>query len=141
MKRILKPALALATLGGVAAGLTSVAAHHSTTMFDHSKTMTINGSVVELRWVNPHVSLTVSGVVKDSQETSVWVMEMTSPGNLVRAGGWSRNSVKPGDKVQVDFSPLRDTSLKGGALKKVTNTETGQVLTANLRAQEMPGLE
>ena len=141
MKRILKPALALATLGGVAAGLTSVAAHHSTTMFDHSKTMTINGAVVELRWVNPHVSLTVSGVVKDSQETSVWVMEMTSPGNLVRAGGWSRNSVKPGDKVQVDFSPLRDTSLKGGALKKVTNTETGQVLTANLRAQEMPGLE
>jgi hypothetical protein len=141
MKRILKPALALATLGGVAAGLTSVAAHHSTTMFDHSKTMTINGAVVELRWVNPHVSLTVSGVLKDSEETSVWVMEMTSPGNLVRAGGWSRNSVKPGDKVQVDFSPLRDTSLKGGALKKVTNTETGQVLTANLRAQEMPGLE
>jgi hypothetical protein len=141
MKRILKSALVLATLGGVAAGLTSVAAHHSTTMFDHSKTMTISGAVVELRWVNPHVSLTVSGVLKDSEETSVWVMEMTSPGNLVRAGGWSRNSVKPGDKVQVDFSPLRDTSLKGGALKKVTNTETGQVLTANLRAQEMPGLE
>jgi hypothetical protein len=68
-------------------------------------------------------------------------MEMTSPGNLVRAGGWSRNAVKAGEKVQVDFSPLRDTSLKGGALKKVTIVATGQVFTANLRAQEMPGLE
>jgi hypothetical protein len=28
----------------------------------------------------------------------------------------------------------RDTSLKGGALKKLTNLETGVVLTANIRA-------
>jgi hypothetical protein len=141
MKRLSKLALAIAALGGLAAGLTSVAAHHSTTMFDHSKTMTIKGTVVELRWVNPHVSLSVDGTIKDSEASGVWVMEMTSPGNLVRAGGWTRNTVKPGDKVEVDFSPLRDTSLKGGALKKLTNLETGQVLTANIRAQEMPGLE
>ena len=141
MKLHLKLALALATLGGVVAGLTSVWAHHSTTMFDHAKTMTINGEVVELRWVNPHVSLSVNGVIKGSEETGTWVMEMTSPGNLVRAGGWTRGAVKPGEKVEVDFSPLRDTSLKGGALKKVTILATGQVLTANIRAQEMPGLE
>ena len=53
-------------------------------------------------------------------------MEMTSPGNLVRAGGWSRNAVKAGDRVVVDFSPLRDTSSRGGALKKVTLLDTGQ---------------
>jgi hypothetical protein len=141
MKLHLKLTLALATLGGIAAGLTSVAAHHSTTMFDHSKTMTISGDLVELRWVNPHVSLSINGTIKGSEESGVWVMEMTSPGNLVRAGGWTRNAVKPGEKVEVDFSPLRDTSLKGGALKKITILSTGQVLTANIRAQEMPGLE
>jgi len=141
MKLFLRSALVLTALGGVAAGISSVAAHHSTTMFDHSKTLTIKGTVVELRWVNPHVSLSVNGTIKDSEETGVWVMEMTSPGNLVRAGGWTRNSVKAGEKVEVDFSPLRDTSLKGGALKKLTILETGQVLTANIRAQEMPGLE
>jgi hypothetical protein len=141
MKVHLKLALAAAMLCGVAAGITSVAAHHSTTMFDHTKTMTIKGTVTELRWVNPHVSLSVDGTIKDSEQSGVWVMEMTSPGNLVRAGGWTRNAVKPGDKVEVDFSPLRDTSMKGGALKKITNTETGVVLTANIRAQEMPGLE
>jgi hypothetical protein len=141
MKRLVRSALALAALGGVAAGISSVAAHHSTTMFDHSKTLTINGTVVELRWVNPHVSLSVNGTLKDSEESGVWVMEMTSPGNLVRAGGWSRSSVKPGEKVEVDFSPLRDPSMKGGALKKLTLVDTGQVLSANIRAQEMPGLE
>src|SRR5258707_9324084 len=99
MKQLLRSALVLAALGGVAAGLSSVAAHHSTTMFDHAKSLTINGTVVELRWVNPHVSLSVNGTLKEGEEPAVWVMEMTSPGNLVRAGGWTRNAVKSGDKV------------------------------------------
>src|SRR5215472_9499847 len=93
-----KPIGMLAVAATVAVGIASVSAHHSTTMFDHSITMTINGEVVELRWVNPHVSLSVNGVVKERAEDgpAVWVMEMTSPGNLVRAGGWRRDAVKPG---------------------------------------------
>jgi hypothetical protein len=125
----------------VAAGIRFAAAHHSTTMFDHSKTMTIRGVALELRWVNPHVSLLVKGVVEGGTEEEEWLMEMTSPGNLVRAGGWTRNAVKAGDRVVVDFSPLRDASSRGGALKKLTLLDTGQTFTANIRAQEMPGLE
>ena len=92
MTKHLKTMGVLAVAGVVAAGIASVSAHHSTTMFDHSTTLTINGEVVELRWVNPHVSLSVNGVVKERAEDgpAVWVMEMTSPGNLVRAGGWRR---------------------------------------------------
>ena len=133
----------LALAGVLVAGVATVSAHHSTTMFDHSKTMTINGEVEELRWVNPHVSLSVSGIVKEHAEdgVAVWVMEMTSPGNLVRAGGWRRDAVKPGEKVEVIFSPLRDTERKGGALKKLTVAATGEVFTANIREQERPGLE
>src|SRR5262249_30959485 len=56
-----KPIGVLAVAATVAVGIASVSAHHSTTMFDHSITMTINGEVVELRWVNPHVSLSVNG--------------------------------------------------------------------------------
>ena len=132
---------AVSALCSLAVGMQIVFAHHSATMFDHATTMTIRGTVVELRWVNPHVSLLVKGIVDGSNEEEEWLMEMTSPGNLVRAGGWSRNAVKAGDRVVVDFSPLRDASRRGGALKKVTLVETGQSFTANLRAQEMPGLE
>ena len=141
MKRLVRSVVALSALCGVAAGITSVAAHHSTTMFDHAKTMSIKGKVVELRWVNPHVSLTVKGVVGDGKAEEEWVMEMTSPGNLVRVGGWNRTVVKPGDDVTVEFSPLRDANLHGGALKKVTVLATGKFYTANLRNQEMPDLE
>jgi Family of unknown function (DUF6152) len=125
----------------LAACIYSAAAHHSTTMFDHSRTLTLKGVVIELRWTNPHVTLLVKGTVAEGEEPSEWLLEMTSPGNLVRAGGWSRNAVKPGDEVVVEMSPLRDADKHGGALKKVTLAATGQSFTANLRAQEMPGLE
>ena|SRR5713101_1886006 len=141
MKQFFKSAVCLAAVCGLAAGISSVAAHHSATMFDHAKSLTINGTVVELRWVNPHVSLSINGTIKEGEEPAVWLLEMTSPGNLVRAGGWRRDAVKPGERVEVVFSPLRDSEKKGGALKKVTVLATGEVFTANLREQEKPGLE
>ncbi len=141
MKRYLAIAGALTVALCLVLSASIVAAHHSSTMFDHTKTMTIKGTVVELRWVNPHVSVLIKGTVEDGKTEEEWLMEMTSPGNLVRAGGWSRNAIKAGDDVIVEFSPLRDTSRRGGALKKLTITATGKVLTANIRAQEMPDLE
>jgi uncharacterized protein DUF6152 len=134
MVKLRKLASALAVCGLI--GLSTAAAHHSASMFDHSRTLTMTGTVVELRWVNPHVSLSVNGTLKDGEEPALWVMEMTSPGNLVRAGGWRRDAIKPGEKVVVDFSPLRDADRRGGALKKVTVASTGEVFTADLRAQE-----
>ena len=141
MKQILKVAAAVALFSSLALGVSSVAAHHSSTMYDHSKTMTIKGVAVELRWVNPHVSLSINGTINDGETPELWVMEMTSPGNLVRAGGWRRDAVKPGDRVEVDFSPLRDADKRGGALKRLLVVGSGEVFTANLREQERPGLE
>ena len=43
MTKHLKTMSVLAVAGVVAAGIASVSAHHSTTMFDHSKTLTVNG--------------------------------------------------------------------------------------------------
>ena len=141
MRQLIKPVGALTAVWMLAAGISSVTAHHSTAMFDHSKTVTIKGTVVELRWVNPHVTLTVNGSIGGDDAPSDWLMEMASPGNLVRAGGWRRDAVKPGDKVDVVFSPLRDADKKGGALKKLTVLATGEVFTTNIREQEKPGLE
>ena len=141
MRQVIRSVGALAALCMLAAGISSVSAHHSSTMFDHSKTLTIKGTVVELRWVNPHVTLTVNGTINPDEAPADWLMEMTSPGNLVRAGGWRRDAVKPGDMVEIDFSPLRDADRKGGALKKLTVLATGEVFTANIREQEKPGLE
>ena len=142
MNRYLAMIGALAIALGLISNASLVVAHHSGTMYDRSKTMTIRGTVLELRWVNPHVSVLIKGIADGGKtEAEEWLMEMTSPGNLVRAGGWSRDAVKAGDEVIVEFYPLRDTSLRGGALKKVTIVATGKVYTADIRMQEMPGLE
>ena len=141
MRQLIKSFGALAAVWMLAAGISSVAAHHSSTMFDHSRTVTIKGTVVELRWVNPHVTITINGSLSDDDAPAEWLMEMTSPGNLVRAGGWRRDAVKPGDKVEIVFSPMRDPEKKEGALKQLTVLATGEVFTANIREQEKPGLE
>jgi Family of unknown function (DUF6152) len=141
MRPLMKSIGAVAAVTMLAVGISEVTAHHSAAMFDHSRTMTIKGSVVELRWVNPHVTLTVNGSLSSDDAPAEWLMEMTSPGNLVRAGGWRRDAVKPGDQVEVVFSPLRDPDRKGGALKQLTVLATGEVFSANIREQEKPGLE
>lgn len=140
MKPSLKQAIALSAWFGLAAGAYPVAAHHATSMFDHATTVTLAGTVTEVHWTNPHVAIFVNGSFKDGEAPAVWLLEMTSPGNLVRSGGWTRTSVKPGDKVNVDLSPLRDGK-KGGALKKITILATGKFYTANIRQQERANLE
>jgi hypothetical protein len=97
--------------------------------------------VVEVRWVNPHVTLLVNGTAKDGDQPSDWLLETTSPGNLTRVSNWTRTTVKPGDNVIIEMSPLRDPDKQGGNLKKLTLVDTGEVLTTNIRAQEEPGLE
>src|ERR1019366_5012064 len=75
------------------AGIHSVAAHHSTTMFDYSSKLTVDGTGKELRWVNPHVSLLIFGTTQANDEPTDWLLETTSPSVLVRLG-WSRTSLK-----------------------------------------------
>ena len=115
-------------------------AHHATTMFDRDKVLAITGVVKEVQWTNPHVGIFVTGTLKNGDTPALWVLEVSSPGNLTRAGGWTRSSVKAGDKVVVDFWPLRNGN-KGGYLKRVTLTDTGKFYTADIRAQESPNLE
>jgi len=115
------------------------AAHHSFAMFDFSKTDTVKGTVTEFRWTNPHVALLVELDPKPGAAPEVWSMELTSPGNLTRAG-WSRHSFKPGDRIELEFNPLRDGK-HGGAFSKATFLATGQVISSNLRAAEKPGLQ
>jgi hypothetical protein len=124
---------------GLLVGVLPAMAHHSFAMFDFTNTVTLNGTVKEFRWTNPHVTLLVNGTPKAGAAEEVWSLELTSPGNLTRIG-WSRLSFKPGDRVEVELNPLRDGK-HGGAFRKATLLASGQVLTSNLREAEKPGLK
>jgi Family of unknown function (DUF6152) len=120
------------------AGMAS--AHHSTTMFDREKTITLTGTVKEVHWTNPHVAIYVENTVKQpNAEEGTWLIELTSPGNLVRSG-WTRNAVKPGDKVTAIVHPLRNGN-KGAALNKIVLAETGQTFTYNIRDADRANID
>ncbi len=114
-------------------------AHHSFAMFAFDKVNKVTATIEEYRWSNPHVVVVIKTVPKQGEQPETWSLELTSPGNLTRAG-WSRKSLAYGDKVEVEFHPRRD-GLHGGAFRKATLLATGQVLETNLRAAEKPGIE
>jgi hypothetical protein len=140
MKSSSKKAVVSAAFVGLVAGAYPVAAHHSTTMFDREKFIVLEGTVKELHWTNPHVAIFIeNAVAKPGVPDGLWVVELTSPGNLVRSG-WTRTLIKPGEKVAVEVHQLRDGS-KGGGLRKITVASTGQTFNYNIRDQERPNLE
>jgi hypothetical protein len=116
---ILAAAILLFTLADAAS------AHHSFAMFDQQKETTLNGTLKELQWTNPHIWVQV--MVKDAAtgHDVEWSIEGGSPNNLARKG-WSRNSIKAGDKVSIVIHPLKNGD-NGGSLVKVT--VNGQTLT------------
>jgi hypothetical protein len=137
----MKPIGVLAALAVVAAGISQVAAHHSASMFDVMRTEVVKGKVVELRWVNPHVTLTVKGTLKSGEAAAEWLMETTSPGNLTRVGGWQPDTVKPGDAVEAVFHPLRQPGKRHGLLRQLTTLSNGEVYATNIRDRETADLE
>ena len=111
----------LAMVGLLLAG--QAQAHHSFSMFDTNREVTLEGTVREFQWTNPHAWVQL--MVKDPGGKEVeWSIEGSSPNNLVRFG-WKRTSLKAGDHVQAVIHPLKDGAI-GGSLVKIT--VNGQVI-------------
>jgi hypothetical protein len=118
-------------LAGMSAALLAgpAVAHHSFAMFDQTKTFTVQGTVKEFLFVNPHSWLQV--VATDAKgKTTEWSFEMAAVGALTR-DGFTANKVAVGDKVTVTAHPLRDGSPGGQFLAVVL--PNGQKLSHQYR--------
>ena len=125
-------------LAAVVGAASPAAAHHSFAMYEPTKTLTFKGTVKSFQWTNPHVVVWILVQPEAGGAPQEWSIETTSPGVLTRTG-WTRNSLKAGDRVSVTFNPLRDGS-HGGGLNSVTLLDTGQKLVAGF-GKEQPGLK
>jgi Family of unknown function (DUF6152) len=119
------------TAVAVAALTAPAGAHHSFAMFDAEQTITLEGTVKEFEWVNPHSWLRV--LVKDEKtgQPVLWVLELSSPSRLVTMG-MRADSVRPGDAVSVTFHPLRNGS-RGGQFLQAVLPGGKKVIRANAR--------
>ena len=99
-------------------------AHHSFTMFDMSKQVTLVGTVTEFQWTNPHSYIEID--VPDAQgAVKHWSIEMGSP-SILQQSGWKFSSLRKGDKATLVINPLKSGQL-GGFLGKAT-LPNGKVL-------------
>jgi hypothetical protein len=124
-------------LGIVAAGLVAVGApawaHHSFAMFDQTKQMTLEGTVHEFQWTNPHSFIELD-VAKDGRAQR-WSIELNSPNNLTRQG-WRRTSLKAGERISVRIAPLRNGHA-GGLFLDLRKAD-GRVLDSGLPKNGTP---
>jgi len=84
-----------------------LAAHHSfSAEFDGSKTVTLEGKIAVMEWVNPHSWLNIDVPTADGK-VERWKVEGGSPAVLLRLG-WNRDSFPIGAKIKVTGSPAKD---------------------------------
>ena len=107
-------------------------AHHSWAIYDTDRTITLQGTVKEFEWVNPHAWLrfTVNDEANGGKP-ALWAIELSSPGRLVTMG-MRADSMKPGDVVSVTFHPMKDGT-RGGQFMQATLPGGKQIIRANAR--------
>ena len=102
--------------------------HHSASAeFNLDKRVKVTGALTKLDWQNPHIIFYMD-VAGEEGKVANWSWELPSPNQLMRAG-WTRTSMKIGDKITVEGLHARDGSNHGMAMTVVL-VSTGKQLFA-----------
>jgi len=94
-------------------------AHHGFAAYSNER-ITVQATMTELRFVNPHVQLYFD-VTNADGEIEHWQAELTAPNKLAR-GGWTKNTLRPADQIQISGQIARN----GGRSIRIR-----EIITAN----------
>src|SRR5260370_41501584 len=75
-------------------------AHHGNAAYDTTKWITVQGTVTNYIWANPHVFVKLDGK-DDSGNTLHWIVESQNPVSMSQIG-WTKDTFKRGDEVEVE---------------------------------------
>jgi hypothetical protein len=102
----------MAGVGMLLAALPLLAHHSFSAEYDQSKTVTLQGKMVQFDWVNPHSWIYVEVTGADGKKT-VWKGE-TPPINVLYRNGWTKplveEMVKKGEMVTLRGPAAKDGS-------------------------------
>jgi Family of unknown function (DUF6152) len=81
-------------------------AHHGGAAYETDKSVIVKGTVTDYIWSNPHVFVKVD-VKDDKGNVAHWIVEAQNPVSMMQIG-WSKNTFKVGDEVEIDAMPARN---------------------------------
>jgi hypothetical protein len=86
-------------------------AHHGgASLYDMSKELTVDATVTEYQWTNPHVEIGLDAK-DDKGKVRHWIIEANSPPVMANRG-WNRKSLQAGEIIKITFNP----SQRGGSV-------------------------
>jgi len=95
-------------------------AHHSYIHIDRTTVIAFEATVLDFQWRNPHVYLRIG--VEENGETVEWQIETGSTPILMHSG-WSKDSLKIGDVINLRVHPEHDTDRRYALLESLTTTD------------------
>jgi hypothetical protein len=81
-------------------------AHHSQSEYDLRSKVEVEGTITKVEWKSPHAWFYMD-VTNDKGQKVNWSFELPSPVTLMRRG-WTRDSLKPGDRIKVSGAPAKN---------------------------------
>jgi hypothetical protein len=88
----------LAALAGFMLCSAPVFAHHGDAGRYEDSLIILTGTVVDLQLIDPH-SVIVFDVAEDNGQQVRWQAELNGKNGLTKNFGWTKNTLKPGDKI------------------------------------------
>src|SRR5262245_50674930 len=103
----MRGAFGVAVLAVVIASGTSTTAHHSNPLyFDMAKAMTLEGEVLRVMWINPHILLFLQSK-NEKGELETWILQGASLNNAMRQVGL-KERLQPGISIAARVWPSRN---------------------------------
>jgi len=101
-----KITLALAVLFLATAGL--LLAHHSESINDEDRLVTIKGKVSSFGFTAPHVQIYLDAKSdQGEEETAPWIATGGNPSSMRRTG-WNSRTLQPGEEITITGFPYKD---------------------------------
>ena len=139
MKNAIVFSFAIAAL--VMMSMPAVAHHGFAGRYDEDNPITITGTVLELQFVNPHAFIYFEATDDKTGKTERWLAELGSAGQLARGEGWTKNTLKPGDRITItgprNKNGAPDMNLSHES--KIVMADTGKEIHNSIRGRRGGG--
>ena len=98
----------------IAWGIPATAHHSQAFYFDTTKAITLEGEIVRVEWINPHILVFMQSK-NEKGEMETWTIEGSSPNNALRRVGL-KEKLQPGTAISIRVHPSRNPLYLNDAL-------------------------